>query len=74
MEDNKIKAIDDKIIRDSKNLFVHEEDCYKPVKIGNFYDNNNYIDHKSNGDKNKALSIKEYLDEFRPYHKKPQKI
>ena len=74
MEDNIIKAINDIIIRDSNNLFVHEGDYYKPVRIGNFYDNINYIDYKSNGDKNNALSIKEYLDETRPYHEKSQKI
>ena len=48
MEGNIIKAIEDKIIRDSNNRFVHEEDYYKLVRIGNFYDNNNYIDYKSN--------------------------
>ena len=34
--------------------------------MGNFY-RNNYIEHESNGDKNKTLSIKEYLDEIKPY-------
>ena len=34
--------------------------------MGNFY-SNNYIEHESNGDKNKTLSIKEYLDEIKPY-------
>ena len=68
MEDNIIKAIHDKIIRDSNDPFV-QEDYYKPVRIGNLYNNNNYIDYKRNGDKNKALSIKEYFDEIMSYLK-----
>ena len=68
MEDNIIKAIHDKIIRDSNDPFV-QEDYYKAVRIGNLYNNNNYIDYKRNGDKNKALSIKEYFDEIRSYLK-----
>ena len=29
--------------------------------------NNNYIVYESNGDRNKTLSVKEYLNEIRPY-------
>ena len=36
---NIIKAIEDRIIRDMKNLFEQEDD-YKPVRLGNFYSNN----------------------------------
>ena len=36
------------------------ENYYKPVRVGNFW-SNNYIEYKSNGDKNKTLSVKEYL-------------
>ena len=30
---------------------------------------NNYIEYESNGDRNKTLSVEEYLDEIRPYLK-----
>ena len=30
---------------------------------------NNYIEYESNGDKNKSLSVKKYLDKIRPYLK-----
>ena len=44
-----------------KNLFEQEEeDFYKPVRVGNIY-SYNYIEYGNNGDKNKSLSIKEYL-------------
>ena len=36
--------------------------------MGNFW-NNNYIEYESDGNKNKNLSIKEYLKENRPYLK-----
>ena len=61
----KKEAIKDKIIRDIKNLFEQKEDYYKPVRVVNFC-SNNYIEHESNGDRNKTLPIEEYL---RPYLK-----
>ena len=30
---------------------------------------NNYIENKSNGDRNKTLSIKKYFEEVKPYLK-----
>ena len=42
------------------------EDYYKPVKTNGAF-NDNYIEYKSRGDKDKNLSPKEYLDKFRPY-------
>ena len=42
-------------------LFEQEHDYYKPTRIGNFW-NNNYIIYESSGDRNKNLSLKEYLD------------
>ena len=44
------------------------EDYYKPVRIGNFW-SRNYIEYESNGDRNKTLSIEEYLNKIRPYLK-----
>ena len=40
------KAIKDKIIRDIRDLFEHEEqDYYTPVRVGNF-SSNNYIEYE----------------------------
>ena len=33
---------------------------YKPVRVNNFW-SNNYIEYESNGDRNKTLSVEEYL-------------
>ena len=43
-----------------------KEDYYKPVRVGKFW-SRNYIEFENNGDKNKALSIKENLNKIRPY-------
>ena len=61
------------MLRDIKNLFEHEEEeknYYKPVRVSNFW-SNNYIQYKSNGDRNKTPSVVEYLDKISPYYKKP---
>ena len=58
--------IKDRVIRDISNIFVHEqEDYYKPRSVGNFW-SNNYIEYKCNGDRNKTLTIEEYLIKIRP--------
>ena len=54
-----------------KNLFENEKeekDYYKPVRVNTFW-SNNYNEYKSNGDRNKAPSVEEYLDKIRPYLK-----
>ena len=63
-------AIKHRIIKDTANFFKHEgEDYYnKPVRVGNFW-SNNYIEHKSNGDRSKTLSVEEYFNKIRPYLK-----
>ena len=38
------------------------------MRVGNFY-GNSYIKYENNGDRNKTLSIKEYLDGINPYLK-----
>ena len=55
-------------IRDAKNLFdlSIDEDYYKPI-ITNAAFNNNYIQYESKGNKDKILTISEYLDMIRPY-------
>ena len=57
------------MLRNVKNLFEYEkgkESYYKPVRVNNFC-SNIYIKYKSCGDKNRILSIEQYLDEIRPY-------
>ena len=62
------EAIKDRIIRDIRTLFEQEEenDYYKPIRVGNFW-NKNYIEYENSGDRNKNLSVKEYLDKIKPY-------
>ena len=36
-----------------------------PIRIGNAF-SSNYIEYKSNGEKDKTLSIKDYLNEIKP--------
>ena len=67
----KIKEIKDIVLRNRKNLFEYEkqeETYYKPVRVNNVW-SNNYTDYKCNGDKNKVLSVEEYLNKIRPYLK-----
>ena len=45
-----------------------EENYYKPVRVNNFWSNNN-IKNKSNRDRNKTLSVEKYLNKIRPYLK-----
>ena len=55
------------MVRDIRTLFeLDEDDYYKPIKTGNAF-NSNYIEYESNGDKDKSLSVKEYLNKIRPY-------
>ena len=54
------KGVEDKILGEIKNLF---EEYHKPVRVNNFW-NNNYIEYKSNSDKNRALSVEECLDKI----------
>ena len=61
--------IEDRTIRDIKNLFEQtEEDYCKPVRVGTFYSNDK-MEYESNGAVNKMQSIKKYLDETKPYLK-----
>ena len=62
------ETIKDRIIRDIKDYFEQEEDYYKPVIVSNFC-SNNYIEYENNSEGNKTLSIKETLDEIKPYLK-----
>ena len=57
----------DRIIRDIRTLFEkQEEDYYEPKGVSNFC-NNNYIKYESNGDKNRNVSLDEYLNKIEAY-------
>ena len=43
-----------------------KEDYYKTLRTGNAFISN-YIEYESNEDKDKTLSIEDYLDKFEPY-------
>ena len=45
-----------------------EENYDKSVRVSNF-SRKNYIEYESKGDRNKTPSVKEYLNEIRPYSK-----
>ena len=51
------EAIWNRILRDIRNLFEHEEgDYYKPVRVGNLGSNNRVL-CESNTDRNQTLSV-----------------
>ena len=61
------RLIKDRLIREIRTLFEQEdEDYYKPGRVSDFW-NNNYTEYKSNGDKNRNLSLDEYLNKIEPY-------
>ena len=65
------KAIQHIIPRDFRNLFENEEEeknYHKPLSVCNFW-SNNYIEYESNNDRNKTLSVEEYLNKIRSYLK-----
>ena len=66
------KTIKDRRIRDIKNLFQHqeEESYYESVRVCNFL-GNKYFEYEVNGDRNKILSVEEYL---KIHHKKSENI
>ena len=55
------------MLRDIRTLFkLDEEGYYKLIRTGNTF-SRNYIEYEINGYKDKKLSIKEYLNKFKPY-------
>ena len=63
----KKKVVKNIIFRDVRNLFENkeEENDYKPVRVSTFW-SNNCNEYGSNGNRNKTLSVEEYLDKIRP--------
>ena len=57
---------DEKIEEIKKILFKPKEGDYKPIRISNAF-SSNYIEYKSNEDKDKILSTKDYLYKTKPY-------
>ena len=47
-------------------MFLYIEKVNKPERVNKFW-NNNYIEYESNGDKNRNLSLDEYLNKTEPY-------
>ena len=62
-KETNIRLTKDRIIRDIRTLFEKEEDYYKSKRVSNFL-NDNYIEYASNGDKNRNLSLDEYLNKI----------
>ena len=57
LRQKKTEAIKDRMLRNIKDFFEHEEkENYKPVRVNNFW-SINYIEYESNGDRTK-VSIK----------------
>ena len=58
----RFKKIENRILRDIKSLFEHEdeENYYKPVRVSNFW-SNDYIEYESKCDRNKTLTVEKYL-------------
>ena len=62
-------AIKNRIFRKIRNLSKHaEENHYTPGRVGDFW-NKNCIEYERNGDRNKTLSVEEYLNKIKPYLK-----
>ena len=53
-------------IRDIENLFSNVDDYYQPILVENSL-KNNYKYYESRGDKDKKLSVKQYLYKIMPY-------
>ena len=53
-------------IRDIENLFNNVDDYYKPILVKSSF-NDNYKYYESRGDKDKKLSVKQYLYKIMPY-------
>ena len=64
-----VKGIKHIVLRNIKNILKYEKEeknCYELVRANNF-SSNYYIEYKSNSDKNRILSVEEYLYKIRPY-------
>ena len=53
-------------MRDIEKLFSNVDDYYKPILVESSF-KNNYKYYESRGDKDKKLSVKQYLYKIMPY-------
>ena len=53
------------ILRIFSSMKKKKKNYYKPVRLSNFW-SNNYIEYKSKNDRNKTLSMEEYLSKLIP--------
>ena len=61
------KAREYTINRYVRNLFEKEKEYYYiPVRVGKFW-SKNCTEYESNGDRNKTISVEEYLNKIKPY-------
>lgn len=54
------------MLRDIRTLFEPEEEYYELVRISNAFDDN-FVEYRSNGDKEKTLPIEKYFNKIKPY-------
>ena len=64
--DEKIEEIKKNVYDLRNSFFKLEKDHYKSARTSNVF-SGNYIEYKSNRDKGKILSLKDYLNMIRPY-------
>ena len=61
------KEHNERLIRDIRTLFgQQQQDYYKSERVNNFW-KNSYSEYESNGDKNRNLSLNEYLNKVELY-------
>ena len=68
LEGKAFRQIKVRINKNIRKIIELEEGYYKQIRIANLC-NKIYIEYESNGNKNKTLWLKEYLDEIKPYLK-----
>ena len=49
-------------------IFLSRKKEIKPVKVDNFW-RKNYVEYETNGDRNKTLSVEEYINKIKPCQK-----
>ena len=47
-------------------MHENKENYYKPLRVSNVW-SNNYIEYKTNSDRNKTISVQEYLNKIGSY-------
>ena len=65
---NDNEDLEHKGIRQTENLYdkINEEDYYKPIKTNGAF-NNNYMEYERRIDKDRNLSLEDYLNIITPF-------